>query len=88
VQPVQAWPASQITGGRLGEVTAAAIRGATSNGNPMPAAITVQNFTKSRLETPLSLPLTFSKSRSFISALFCLGIPSFRNVQRFKRFSV
>src|SRR3989338_563280 len=72
VQPVQAEPESQITGGRCGAVIAAAICGANSRGSPMPAAITVQNFMKSRRDIPFRRSLTLAKSCSFIVRLFCV----------------
>jgi hypothetical protein len=57
-----------MTGARLGEVMALAISGATDKGKPMLAAMAVQNFIKSRRETPFNLPLTFSKLRSSMEA--------------------
>src|SRR5208337_2239762 len=61
-QPVHSWNESQITGGRLGLVIASAILVPMPRGNPIPAAITVQNFRKSLRETPPSFFLISSES--------------------------
>jgi hypothetical protein len=55
---------------------ALAISGATERGKPMLAAIAVQNFIKSRRETPCNLPLTFSKLLSSMEALFEIKLRS------------
>jgi hypothetical protein len=81
VHPVQACPDSHITGGRLGDMTASAILGASSIGNAMPVAMTVQNFIKSRRDTPgsfslISLKWVVSKLLVSKSCLFMLPSPA------------
>jgi hypothetical protein len=73
-QPVHSWPDSQMTGGRLGEVTASAILGTEAIGKPMVAAIAVQNFMKSLRVTPLNrfslLPTTFDFICHLLGGMF------------------